>query len=198
MEALATEQIRQTCWLLAGIGSPIILDRPLASRSNRGGIVMLGEIVQGNFEVEWCKCRIYKAPIPKGFEQLQRSGEFYCINYLLIPKPPKALSSSSPSLLACGTGVCCRPDASALETSTSIRFPLAFPAWVGGFVLLSGSNNLASLSNQPGATLLFSASSLAAMASSHAFNSLSASSRTFWIYACNALHDAIISSGCAA
>jgi hypothetical protein len=115
-----------------------------------------------------------------------------------MPKPPKALSSSSPSLLDCGIGVCCRTDASALETSTSIRFPLAFPSWVDGFVLLSGSNNLASLSNQPGATLLFSASSLAAMASSHAFKSLSASSRTFWIYACNALHDAIISSGCAA
>lgn len=76
MEALATEQIRQTCWLLAGIGSPIILDRPLASRSNRGGIVMLGETGQGNFEVESLECRIYKAPIPKGLEELQRFGEF--------------------------------------------------------------------------------------------------------------------------
>ena len=95
-------------------------------------------------------------------------------------------------------GVCRKPDASALDTSTSIRFPLAFPAWAEELALFSGSSNLASLSNHPGATLLFSASSLAAIASSHAFNSRSASSWTFWIYACNALHDAIISSGCAA
>jgi hypothetical protein len=120
------------------------------------------------------------------------------INYLFRPRPPNALSSSSPSLFGCGMGVCRKPDASALDTSTSIRFPLAFPAWAEELALFSGSSNLASLSNHPGATLLFSASSLAAIASSQAFNSRSASSLTFWIYACNALHDAIISSGCAA
>jgi hypothetical protein len=37
---------------------------------------MLGETGQGNFEVESCECRIYKAPIPKGLEELQRFGKF--------------------------------------------------------------------------------------------------------------------------
>lgn len=115
-----------------------------------------------------------------------------------MPKPPKARSNSSPSPLGTATGVPCNPDASALDTSTSIRFP-----WAGSWLpvpvfFLSGSNILASLSSQPGATLLFSASSLAAIESSHALSSLSASSCTFWIYACRALQDWIISSGCAA
>ena len=62
-KALVREQMGHICWFLAGIGSPDMLDCPIASRGIRGGIVMLGESVELNLEVEVCLCQKYEAPI---------------------------------------------------------------------------------------------------------------------------------------
>lgn len=53
------------------------------------------------------------------FGQLKFIGLVYD---LFIANPPKALSSSSPSPFGATTGVPFSPDASALDTPTSIRF----------------------------------------------------------------------------
>jgi hypothetical protein len=105
-----------------------------------------------------------------------------------IFSPPKARSSSSPSRvgdIAGGMTVLCPSEVCASSKS----------GCVAGWPAFTGSSIFSSLSNHPGATLLFSASSLSLILSSHSLMVLCASSCPLRMCACSALHDATMSSG---
>lgn len=113
--------------------------------------------------------------------------------------PPKALSSSSPAASAPAIA-CLEPcDCSSCR---SIIFILCTRALLGvadpPMLPLFGSKIFSSLSNHPGATLLFSANSCSFKLLSQSLIVCSASSCAFCMCACNVWHEAMISSGDAA
>ncbi len=114
------------------------------------------------------------------------------------PSPPKALSSSSPSLLSFDSAIPISPTLASWLSMRSTTCPCGRVCCPALVLFFSGSRIFSSLSSQPGATLRFSASSRCLMSSSHSFSVFSASSCTCCRCACKALQDAMISSGRAA
>jgi hypothetical protein len=118
---------------------------------------------------------------------VQRNTHFCSIPHFMF-SPPKARLSSSPSRfgdIAGAITVLCPSDVCA---SSRFGYGACLPAFTGSSIFLS-------LSDHPGATLRFSASSTSLTLSSHFLMVFCASSCTLRTWPCSASHDAIMSSG---